>query len=252
MVRNKFAAMALAFPLALAATAVQASLVLVGPEDFKGTGLGAVNTILTLQAQGNGTTEAGSVFVNGSNAEAISGDAKTGNSQTQLRTLSQLGVGSASTLRVVFNANENKSEANHNGDDSESSNHNGSESESSIRLDNLVLTIWNSSGTQLFTSGAFTSILFDETETGTGKSGAVFKLDAAQAASAQATAFGGAFGSNRVGLSASLSKVSDGVETFYVADTGTPASAPIPEPGSMALFAAGLVALAGIRRRKHA
>jgi hypothetical protein len=201
-----------------------ASLVLVSPVDFGGTGLGAVNTILTVQAQGNGTTEAGAVSWNGT-TDIITGNAKTGASQTQTRTLGDLGVTSASTLRVVFNANESRNDL-------------------SISLDSLVLNIYSAAGALLFSSGPVSHLFSDITQ-GTGNSGYVFALDGAQAATAQSTAFSGAFQTNRVGLSTSLSLVSDGVETFFVANA--PA---VPEPGTLSLLASGMLGIFGVARRR--
>ena len=150
----------------------QAMLVLQGPEDFEGTGLGSVNTILTLV---------------GSATDVISGDAMTGASQTQTRSIEELGITSASDIRVVFNALEPGNGAN------------------SVSLEDLVLTIFSPTGTALFSTGAFTPIDFADTFTGAGNSGFVFALDAAQAAAAQAAAFVGDFGANLFGISASVS-----------------------------------------------
>ena len=73
--------------LAFAGGAANASLTLSGPENFQGTGLGNVNTILTIQSPGSTTSETGQVaFSNGS--DVITGNAMTGGSQTQTSTSS--------------------------------------------------------------------------------------------------------------------------------------------------------------------
>lgn len=205
-----------------------ASLVLLSPIDFGGSGLGAVNTILTIQ---NKNTETGSVGREvGNPDDVITGDAKIGNSQTQTRTLSDLGITSANNLLVVFNAAE-------------------PDKEQSINLTNLQLLIFNPNGGLLFNSGLFTSTSFPNTFSGTGNSGFVFGLDAAGVAAAQIAAFGAGFGNNRVGLAATATETAGGNETFFVANrpgSGTK----IPEPETMALFGIGLLALAVSRRRR--
>ena len=82
--------------LALLCVQAQASLVLQGAQNFGGTGLGAANTILTLQSHGNSTTESGSVGrAVGYPNDVRVGDFGSGFSQTQTRTISSLGVTSA-------------------------------------------------------------------------------------------------------------------------------------------------------------
>ena len=124
--------------LVLAAESAQASLVLVSPENFSGTGLGSVNTILTLASPASTSFESGSVAF----GNVTTGNVMTGASQTQTRTLGDLGVTSASNLRVVFNAVEPG-----NGD-------------AGITLSNLVLNIYSPTGTVLFTTGPFTTMNF--------------------------------------------------------------------------------------------
>jgi hypothetical protein len=231
--KGKVGPWATAVALALGAASAQASLVLVGPEDFSGTGLGAVNTILTIR---NNPFESGSV----SFGNVTSGDALTGFSQTQTRTLGELGVTSASSLRLVFNAIEPAVAG-----------------ELGITLGDLVLNIWSPTGTLLFSSGAFTALTFADTFTGAGNAGFVFALDAAQQAAA-AAAFGAGFENNVVGLSAAAGcnasspagcmGAAGGFETFFVANSGPVAS--IPEPGTYALMFAGIGVMGYIVRRR--
>ena len=199
-----------------------ANLVLVSPDsiDVTGTGLGNVSTVLTLQSPANTTNEAGSVIANGS------GETETGNTQaiTQLRTFSEVGVTDASFLGIVFNPSEPQ---------------NGAEN---ILLNSLTLSIYGATTDPILFSTTYTGPTnFISTETGTGKSGFLFQLDAAQAATLNgllATAGDGA----RIGLAADLSNATGGLETFY--------AVAIPEPGIWALMIAGMLGVAGIARRK--
>lgn len=232
--KGKLKPLASAGLLALAAGAANASLVLVSPEDFSGTGLGATNTILTINSPANSSFESGSVAF----GDVTSGNVLTGASQTRTRTLGDLGVTSASTLRVVFNALEPGGANN------------------GITLSDLVLNIWSPTGTLLFTSGAFAPVDFANTATGAGNSGFVFGLDDAQQAAA-AVAFGGSFQSNVVGLSAAAGcdagapagclGATGGFETFFVANSTVTA---IPEPETYALMLAGLALVGWMAKRR--
>ncbi|HVF33866.1 MAG TPA: IPTL-CTERM sorting domain-containing protein [Candidatus Saccharimonadia bacterium] len=183
-----------------AAAPAQAALILSSPGETSGAGLGAVNTILTF---GDTPIESGCVG-RGASVDVIGpaacrggnvgGDESTGDS-TQTRSLLQLGVTSPDNLRVVFNANESNS--------------------GPISLDNLVLSIYSDTGTLLFSSGPFTPIFFAATASGTGTSGYVFRLDAADAAAA-APFFANPL--NRIGLSATATQADAGAETLYIAD----------------------------------
>lgn len=184
-----------------------ASLVPVGPVPYSGTGLGAVNTVLTV---GGRPVESGCV-ARGPAGDVIGpaacppgfagGDELTGASQTQTRTIAELGLTTAADLRIVVNVNESVGNV--------------------ITLDNLVLTIYDPAGTILFTSGPFTPPAFGlEHQPGT-TVGYVFQLDAIQAAQAQLVFQP----TNRVGLAATLTGATAGNETFFVADVtaiGTP------------------------------
>ena len=217
----------------LAAASSHAELILLSPENFGGTGLGAVNTILTIQSPGSTSTENGQVAWNGS-ADVITGaTALTGASQTQTRTFGELGITSAQALRVVFNASEPGGDA--------------------ITLTDLTLTIYNPNGTTFFNAPLDPDqIAFANTFTGTGNSGFVFGLDATETTALQSLLnplSAGAFSALRAGLFAGATNATGGNETFFVANSGVPTTA-VPEPESYALMLAGLGMLGFIARRR--
>src|SRR5690349_18943621 len=89
--------------LAAAAVEAHASLDLRPAQNFPGSGLGAANTLLTLQNIAGFSFEAGSVGrAIGIAGDVTSGDILNGPSQTRTRSLGDLGISSAADLRVVF------------------------------------------------------------------------------------------------------------------------------------------------------
>jgi hypothetical protein len=91
----------------LAPTAARADLILLGTTGTLGSGLGAVETVLTLQSPGSSTEAEGSVTLQctlGGCTDFVSGDTTAINST---RSFDDAGITSASEFRLIFNANEN-------------------------------------------------------------------------------------------------------------------------------------------------
>lgn len=181
---------------------VSASLILSSPDQTTGTGLGAVNTVLTIQTpSGSVRTESGCVSWNGmsnvTGPPACPSGFAGGDEQgvTQTRTIGELGLDSAFNLRLVFNYNEDVND--------------------NVTLENMELRIFGADGTVLFESGAFSPNTFTEPFSGTGNAGFVYRLDAEQALEANQY-----FDDpdNRIGLAATVTGAEGGIETFYVAN----------------------------------
>lgn len=214
---------ALAAMLAVAAPAY-ADLQLVGPVDLNGTGLGAVETILTLQAKGQSTDESGSVVAAGA-GQQVTGDTIAIN---QLRTFGELAITDASQIGIVFNTNESQSA-----------------DKQSVTLNSLQMQIYGPDTSDLiFATGQFGPQTFDSIDPGIGNAGYLFTLDQPQRDAVNSLlAAVPDFSGYRIGLSASLSNADGGPETFFAANV-------IPEPSTYAMLAAGLLAIGGIARRR--
>ena len=232
----------LAAPFAVA----RADLVFVGIVTVGGTGLGTVNTVLTIQ---NSPTEQGCVgytstgdvignFTTSNQSGCPAGtntDVKTGASQTQTRSLSDAGITSGSNFAILFNAVE--------------------PSGNSISLDGLVANFYNGTTGALLFSAVYTGtnpLTFPTTQTGTGNTGSEFTLNAAEAAQLQGFINTLGLANVRVGLGASAGvpeTSAGGNETFFIFNSGT--ATVVPEPSTVVLTASGMLGLVGFVRRRR-
>jgi len=218
-----------------------ATLIFDSLQDLTGTGLGAVNTVLTLQSPASSTNELGCVgriggcpggVANSTPSDTgriiggtLGGNELTGDAQTKTILGSTLGTTSASDLRIVFNPSEP-----------------GSAGQQSITLNDLRVTIYNADGSVQFSSGALpAAIPFADATGGVGQAGFFFKLDPTQAAAAGTIA-----ATDRIGLSTSISNAQGAPETFFV--TSGSGGGVIPEPTTLLLLGSGLAGIAALRR----
>ena len=219
---------AVAVLLAAPAAAPAAFMVAVGPSTISGTGLGAVNTILTLQSPGNSTTETGAVSFS-AGMDVITGDALTGSSQTKTITETALATTSSgfafstNNLLLVVNLSESRNEI-----------------PPTVTVLSLTATFFNAAGLVVDTA-TLTPVPLSlvQISPGTGQSGLGFLITGIDS-----TAF-------RVGLAASIGDASGGVETFFVGDGGKKIQAvPVPATALAVAAALPLLGLGGRFRRR--
>ena len=208
----------LAAPLSVA----RADLVFNGIADLGGTGLGAVNTILTIA---NSPTELGCVSWNGTTT--VLGATVSGTGQCT-------GTTTGSNFALLFNPAEP-------GNDQR------------VTLNTLVALFYNNAGTLIFSAQLqVPNQTFNAADQGTGNTGFEFILTPTEAATLQG--FITALGTSNihVGLASTLGVPfsSDGAhETFFAFNSGI--ATITPEPSTTVLMATGLFGLVGFVRRRR-
>ena len=211
--------------VAFAGVSQAATITFDGEVVESGTGIGTVLTELTVQ---DAPSESGAVARNGS-ADVITGDAKTGASQTTTRTVEELlAVGveaDGSNLALVFNVTEPGNDP-------------------GVTLEDLTATFYDADGSVLFTASTTTEYDLDNNQ-GVGQSGWLFEVELSAAEADQFFSDS----SNRLGLSADVTNSRGGPETIYVAGVGTPQIIPIPAAAWMGLVGLGMAFAA---RRRYA
>jgi hypothetical protein len=199
---------------AFAATPAKANLVLLNDVTLSGQGIGATLTALTLQTpNGNAITESGGVNFN----NTVTGDAKSGASQSTTFTYANLGITSASQLGLVVNLTENDNQV-------------------TITAPNYItMTAFSSTGTQL-------GMLITDKGNGAGGSGIVFGLDATQAAALDA------FGPGVVlALSATFTNAQGGNDIIQAVQLTTA----VPEPSTWAMLILGFAGVGFMAYRRN-
>lgn len=218
--------------LLLAPATAFASLITIGPAPDNANNIQAQNRTLTVQGPGNSTTESGCILFGDAESPCPAGitGGDTTSSQSSPKVVGDLNITSASDLIITFDAVETAG--------------NG------INLDALVLLIYDSGGSLIFSADLAAPIVLASTDNGNGNAEILIGLDAAQAAILDATP--GFDSTSIIGLGANLSQVSAGDDSFYVsnrADAGLP---PIPEPSTWSMLLLGVGAAAAFRHRRQA
>lgn len=205
-----------------------------------GSGLGAVNTLVTFQNTGTevgavGVTAGGAV-VTGSSVAYFGGTTPMAGPTNEITgagnnvyTLSQLGTNSFSNVVLLFNGSEPQAPA-----------------DASITLTNLALNLYNPTTGALL--GSFTTVGSSTYEAfpGVGAAGFAYQLDAAQASIAN-----GLFAANPnlvIGGAAKATNAAGGLETLFISSRQAPATN-VPDAGAtVSLLGLALIGLAGLRR----
>jgi hypothetical protein len=216
---------AFAFAAAFAATPARANLVLLSDVTLSGQGIGATLTALTLQTpNGNTIIESGGVNFN----NGVTGDAKSGASQSTTFTYANLGITTASQLGLIVNLTENDNKV-------------------TITAPNYItMTAFSSTGTVLGTfTTDLTDILVTDVGNGAGGSGIVFGLDATQAAAMDA------FGPGIVlALSATFTNAQGGNDIIQAVQL-TPTVTAVPEPSTWAMLILGFAGVGFMAYRRN-
>src|ERR1043165_2922701 len=201
-------------------------LVLVSPDMTK---LVPPISALNFEHHGSRRVESGGVLWDGT-SDVSFGDISAGPHQ-QTVSLTDLGIGRASDLRVLLNINEANGGA-----------------KMPITVDSLKLSAYDAAGNVVFSADLINGapVALDQLRPAQGsQSDYVFGLDPEAAARLQAAM--NANSALRLGLTAQLSNVDGGPERFYFAAD----CKPVPEPATMVLLGTGIAGVAGAARRKR-
>jgi hypothetical protein len=228
------AAAALATGLA-AATPAGAALVMLDPASLSGQGIGAANTVLTLQSPGSSTTESGGVLFNGTPF----GNALTGANQSSTFTFAGLGITSADQLRLIVNLLEPGSES------PPSVTTAASPLATNANLANTItLNVFSATGTLLEQHSTAAGLTLNQVAGGVGGSGLVFGLTPAEQAQLTATMLANA-GLEVFTVGATFANAQGGLDVIQVAA--------IPEASTWAMMILGFfgIGLMAYRRRSQ-
>jgi LPXTG-motif cell wall-anchored protein len=249
--------------------AASASLIFDSTVDLTGQGFGNNPRLLTLQERGQGDdVQSGCVSANAGGSIAIGSGSCISDSQVfmgngitnvggdevnpqadnqkfGIPTLGELGFQDASDIGLLFNAIEP-----------------GGAAKNDVNVNDVTLKFYDSNGNLLAAIDG--SHNFPTTETGNGRAGAVFVVDAEQQAFLNSTIFGlPNFSDIRIALESTISAAQAGPESFSAVNLGRSSTGggstggstggtPVPAPAGFGLFALAAAGLLGFRRKKAA
>nr|WP_295370737.1 PEP-CTERM sorting domain-containing protein [uncultured Sphingosinicella sp.] len=258
------AAAATAAALFATPQAASASLIFDSTIDITAQGFGNAPRLLTLQERGKGDdVESGCVAAGSGGSISIGSSAcisdarvfmgngvtNTGgdevnpqadNQKFGIPTLGELGFQDASDIGLLFNAIEP-----------------GGAAKNDVNVNDVTLKFYDSNGRLIDAIDG--QQYFATTETGNGRAGNVFVVDAEQQIRLNSTVFSlPNFSDIRIALESTISAAQAGPESFSAVNLGRSSSGgstggtPVPAPAGLGLFAIAAAGLIGFRRKKSA